>query len=84
VKDETVRCVSLDDPNLVEEIPAEYLRPTRPDGPGQTCVCVTGDLMGQQRTTQYENDGQWMMEQEAEDVGALVMDGTSLCRIWRT
>lgn len=81
--DELVKCVSLDD-GAIEEIPAEYLRPVKPDGPGQLCICVVGESKGAQRTTQYENDGQWMMEPEVDDMGAMVMDGAGLCRLWRT
>lgn len=75
----------MEDPSTVEDIPAEYLRPARPDAAGQVVVCISGisEVKGQQRTTSYENDGQWMMEAEAGDMGALVLGEDSLCRIWR-
>jgi transcription elongation factor SPT5 len=80
-----VHCVSLDDPNIVEEIAPEYLRPCRPDGPGQLVVCIAGpaDIKGSQRTTSWLNDGQWMMEGEAADMGPMVIGEESLCRIWK-
>ncbi|WVR08642.1 transcription elongation factor SPT5 [Kwoniella sp. DSM 27419] len=82
---ESCRCVSLDDPSVVEDIPAEYLKPCHPDTPGQTVVCIGGgtEIVGQQRTTQYENAGSWMMEMEHGDVAALVLDDKDLCRIWK-
>ncbi len=85
VDGETVHCISLEDPREVEDIPAEYLRPARPDAAGQVVVCIAGgpEIKGQQRTTSYENDGQWMMEPEAGDMGALVIGEESLCRIWK-
>lgn len=82
---ENVHCVSLEDSAVAEDIPAEYLRPARPDAAGQVVVCIAGgpEIKGQQRTTSYENDGQWMMVPEAGDMGALVLGEESLCRIWR-
>ncbi|EIW70126.1 hypothetical protein TREMEDRAFT_71529 [Tremella mesenterica DSM 1558] len=82
---EITRCVSLEDENVEENIPVEYLKPAYPDGPGQLVVVVGGgnDIRGQQRVTQYENDGQWMLEAEEGDEGALVLDARGLCRIWR-
>lgn len=80
---DTIEIVALDDPTLVEMLPSEYARPVRPDGSGQVCVTILGDNKGSQRTTQYENDGQWMMEMEPDDASQLVMDGQALCRIWR-
>lgn len=78
---ESMRCVSVSDPSNSEVVPAEYLRPARPTQPGQVVVIIAGDAKGQQRTTSYENDGQWMMEAEAGDM--LVLPGESLCRIWK-
>jgi transcription elongation factor SPT5 len=78
-----IEVVSVDDPTLVERIPAEYARPVRPDNSGQVCVTVLGDNKGQQRTTQYENEGSWMMEMEADDMVGAVMETNNLCRIWR-
>jgi transcription elongation factor SPT5 len=78
---ESMRCVSISDPSTSEVVPAEYLRPARPTQPGQVVVIIAGDAKGQQRTTSYENDGQWMMEAEAGDM--LVLPGESLCRIWK-
>jgi transcription elongation factor SPT5 len=83
LEDDILEVCALDDPGLVEKIPAEYARPVRPDGQGQLCVAILGDNKGAQRTTQYENDGQWMMELEAEDVTPLVVDTAGLCKIWR-
>lgn len=82
--DEISKCVSLTDPSQVHQIPAEYLRPARPDGPGQVVVFLAGNDKGQQRTTAYMNDSQWMMEQDPSDMMALVMDEEGLCRIWKT
>ena len=82
---ESAHCVSVENPKITEDIPAEYLRPARPDAAGQVVVCIAGgpEMKGQQRTTSYENDGQWMMEAEAGDMGALVIGEESLCRIWK-
>jgi transcription elongation factor SPT5 len=80
---DTIEIVALDDPTFKEMLPSEYARPVRPDGSGQVCVTILGDNKGSQRTTQYENDGQWMMEMEPDDASQLVMDGQALCRIWR-
>ena len=86
--DESARCVLLDDPSVEETIPVEYLRPAKPDGAGQSVVVVSStvggsDMRGQQRVTLYEDSGSWMMEQDAGDVGPLVLDGAGLCRIWK-
>ena len=82
---ETAHCVSLDDSLIEEDIPVEYLRPCRPDGPGQTVVVIVGEsgIKGTQRTTAYLNDGQWMMEVEQGDAGPLVISEDHLCRIWK-
>ncbi|WWC92361.1 uncharacterized protein L201_007318 [Kwoniella dendrophila CBS 6074] len=82
---ESCHCVSLDDGSIIEDIPAEYLKPFKPDQPGQVVVVINGtqDQKGQQRTTQYENDGSWMMEMDQGDLGALVIDAGDLCRIWK-
>lgn len=40
-------------------------------------------VVGHQRTTAYENDGQWMMEGEAGDVTGLIVGQESLCKIWK-
>ena len=69
----------------MEEIPAEYLRPARPTGAGQTVVVIAGETVstGQQLTTAYLDDNQWMMVPlEGQMVGS-VLDGTDLCRIWK-
>lgn len=82
---ESVRAILLDDPSVVEEIPAEYLRPAKADSQGQVVVVIGGgpEQKGQQRTTQYENGGSWMMELEGGDMAPLVVDGADLCRIWK-
>lgn len=82
---ESVRAILLDDPSIVEEIPAEYLRPAKADSQGQVVVVIGGgpEQKGQQRTTQYENGGSWMMELEGGDMAPLVVDGADLCRIWK-
>jgi transcription elongation factor SPT5 len=81
---ETVRCVPLDNPSgETEDVPAEYLRPARPTAAGQVVVIIAGEAKGQQRTTSYENDGQWMMEAEQGDAGMIFVAGESLCRIWK-
>ncbi|ODN82947.1 transcription elongation factor SPT5 [Cryptococcus amylolentus CBS 6039] len=82
VNGENCVCVQLDDPSVVEEIPAEYLRPSKPDGQGQVVVCIGGDFKGQQKVTQYENGGSWMMD-TGGDLAPLVIDGNDLCRIWK-
>ena len=83
---ETAHCVSLDNPAVVEDIAAEYLRPARPDGPGQLVVCIAGgaDVKGSQKTTSYLNEGQWMMEMEPGDMGPMVIGEEALCRIWKS
>ncbi|WWC98489.1 transcription elongation factor SPT5 [Kwoniella sp. B9012] len=85
INGESCHCISLDDSSIIEDIPAEYLRPCKPDQPGQVVVCIGGgpEQKGQQRTTQYENDGSWMMEMDHGDLGALVVDSGDLCRIWK-
>lgn len=81
---EMVNCRSLEDNSSIE-VPAEYLAPVRPDDEGQVVIFLSGgDLKGQQRTTQYKSDNQWMMEQEPSDVVGLVMDEDCLARIWNT
>ncbi|ORY31230.1 hypothetical protein BCR39DRAFT_465969 [Naematelia encephala] len=82
--EETPRCVLLTDPNVTEDIGAEYLRPGKPTMPGQVVVVVAGPARGQQRTTQYQNDDLWMMELEQGDVQQLVIPDRHLCRIWKT
>ncbi|KAK4688473.1 transcription elongation factor SPT5, partial [Tremellales sp. Uapishka_1] len=85
VSGETVTCQMLSSSEEIVDIPAEYLRPCRPDGPGQMVIFLTGtsDQKGQQRTTAYLNDGQWMMESAPGDPMAYVMDEESLCRLWK-
>lgn len=79
-------CRALDGDQDVVEVPAEYLVPIKPDQQGQVVVFLSGEQKGQQRTTNYRNDNQWLMEQNeaAGDFMALVMDEDSLARIWRT
>lgn len=81
---ENVVCRALDGSETLE-IPAEYLVPVRPDQSGQVVIFLAGDasLKGQQRTTAYKNDNQWLMEQAEGDIMALVMDEDSLARIWK-
>jgi transcription elongation factor SPT5 len=81
---ESAKCVLLSDPSVVEDIPAEYIRPARPDRPGQTVVVIAGEHKGAQKVTQYLNDGAWMMEPEGGDLMAMVVSEASLCRIWKT
>jgi transcription elongation factor SPT5 len=83
---ESAKCRLLSDPSVVEDIPAEYLRPVRPDDSRQVVVFLNGGegVKGQQRTTGYLNDGSWMMEADQGEVVGLVMDEQSLCRIWKT
>jgi transcription elongation factor SPT5 len=81
--DDTLEIEALDDRSIREIIPVEYARPVRPDASGQVCVGVVGEAKGTQRTTEYENEGQWMMEIEGDDPAQLVFDTASLCRIWK-
>lgn len=83
--EDTAHCVLLDDTSIVEEIPAEYLRPCKPDGPGQMVIIIAGGdgVKGQQKTTSYLNDGQWMMEMDGGGMGAMVIPEEHLCRIWK-
>ncbi|WRT70749.1 uncharacterized protein IL334_007748 [Kwoniella shivajii] len=88
INGELCHCISLDDPNTIEDIPAEYLKPSKPDQPGQMVVCVGASgsqeqQRGLQRITQYENGGSWMMEMDPEDSSALVWEAIDLCRIWK-
>lgn len=66
------------------DIPAEYLTPVRPDEAAQAVIAISGDHRGTQRKTDYQNEGQWLMEKEDEDVMALVISEDQLARIWRT
>lgn len=81
---ENVVCRLLSNLSETIEIPAEYLLPVRPEGPGQMVIFIGGDLSlrGQQRKTFIKDQEQWMMEQDESDVVALVMDEQSLARIW--
>lgn len=81
----SAKCISLDDPSKEEEILAEYLRPCKPDGPGQVVIVITQEqgLQGSQKTTSYLNDGQWMMELDPGEVTPVVISEDSLCRIWK-
>jgi transcription elongation factor SPT5 len=83
---EIPHCVLLSDPSVTADIPAEYLRPVRPNAPGQLVIVVNGPegQKGQQRTTDYLNEGQWMMVPEpglGEAVPMIVAE-SELCRIW--
>lgn len=81
-----VVCQLLKDQSVVEEVPAEYLRPVRPDAPGQIVIAVAGpdDIKGLQRTTQYLDQGQWLMAADPQDVGApMIVDERNLCRLWQ-
>ncbi|WWC65232.1 transcription elongation factor SPT5 [Kwoniella dejecticola CBS 10117] len=85
INGESCHCISLDSGDIIEDIPAEYLRPSKPDQQGQVVVCIGGgpDTKGQQRTTQYENGGSWMMELDHGDLAPLVLEAGDLCRIWK-
>lgn len=81
-------CHLLSDPSgaTVENVPAEYLRPARPTLPGQVVVVIGGDgtMKGQQRTTEYADQGQWMMRPENGEMVPAVLGEGDLCRIWKT
>lgn len=81
---ESCKCTLLSDESVVENIPAEYIRPLRPTGPGQVVVVIQGEHgAGQQFTTDYQDDAAWVMQiQPGEAVPTLIF-GKDLCRIWR-
>jgi transcription elongation factor SPT5 len=79
---EMVQCRSMEDQHQVD-IPAEYLLPVAPDREGQVVIVIGGEHKGQQRTTQYKSDNQWMTEPEAGDIVGAVLDENQLARIWR-
>ena len=82
---EACRCTLISDPTVLESIPAEYLRPARPTAAGQVVVVIGGDTAdkGQQLTTDYQYEKQWMMQAQHPGAMGSVLDGADLCRIWK-
>jgi transcription elongation factor SPT5 len=78
----------LSDPTVTADIPAEYLRPVQPTAPGQAIIVINGPdgIKGQQRTTEYLNEDQWMMvpDQSVGEVVPMIVGGGDLCRIWQS
>jgi transcription elongation factor SPT5 len=80
---ETCKCTLLSDESVVEEIPAEYIRPLRPTAPNQVVVVIQGDHgKGSQHTTQYRDEDAWAMQSTSGEIPA-VLYSKDLCRIWK-
>jgi transcription elongation factor SPT5 len=84
-KGSTPHCVLLDDPSVSMAIPAEYLKPVRPDASQQDVIVVSPlapGMHGSQLRTDFLDNDVWAMVAPPGQIAPDVVPQEYLCRIW--